>query len=249
MATIWRFGPTAVAYGVSPGAESNHLGADIAFVHTPTSRILLYQAKLATHGSGMFSLKSKVTVTQVRLLRRRSVVVQGTKYRVTGRIALYQIDVTPFINRCLPHGVPASWWDTWFWRGPQRDLTRADRLGDPEIGRRYYESALAGRGCSPGGVLAAPVPVGHGAATSIKEDRAWPWEFDIYEWLRARSPLDGQGHDGQSRYFEESAPDFDGYSFEEPSIAAQPRTDPQLAREMAQQLRLPSSSKLYLIVL
>src|SRR6266851_274931 len=41
MATIWRFGPSAVAYGVSPGAEANHLGADIAIVHTATSRILL----------------------------------------------------------------------------------------------------------------------------------------------------------------------------------------------------------------
>src|SRR5258708_26375632 len=39
MATIWRFGPQAAAYAVSPGAEANHLGADIAILHQRTSRI------------------------------------------------------------------------------------------------------------------------------------------------------------------------------------------------------------------
>lgn len=248
MATIWRFGPRAAAYAVSPGAEANHLGADIAIVHTRTSRILLYQAKLARHDSGIFGLKSKITATQIRLLSRRSVVVQGTRFRVTGRIALYQMDVTPFISRCQPPAIPALWWDAWSWRGARWDLTRADHPQEPEIGRRYYEVALAGCGCSPGGVLAAPVPAGGQAIASISEHRTWPWEFDTYEWLRAHSPLDRNGHDGQQRYFGGSAPEFDGYYFEEPGIPGVPGIDPELAGELAEQLRLPGSTRLYLIV-
>src|SRR5258707_13741160 len=51
----------------------------------------------------MFNLKSNVTGNQIRLLNRRRVELQGTTFQVTGRLALYQADVTPFIHRSVPH--------------------------------------------------------------------------------------------------------------------------------------------------
>ena len=103
LAAIWRFGPRSAAYGISSRAEARHLGADIAVVHLPTSRILLYQAKLARHDDGAFCLKSPATREQLALLRRRRPIeIQGTRYWTTGRLALYQQDLTPHLGHCAP---------------------------------------------------------------------------------------------------------------------------------------------------
>jgi hypothetical protein len=110
VAAIWRFGPSAAAYAISSSAEHEHLGADIAIAHLSTSRILLYQAKLAEHKDGKFRLKSPVTKTQVRQLsQRRPITIQGIPYEVTGRLALYQQDLTPYLSHlpsrtCLAYG-------------------------------------------------------------------------------------------------------------------------------------------------
>ncbi len=89
LAAIWRFGPAAAAYSVSSRAEARHLGADIAIVHQPTSRILLYQAKLAQRADSEFRLKSPVTRSQLTLLRDpREIRIQGARYQVTSRLAL-----------------------------------------------------------------------------------------------------------------------------------------------------------------
>lgn len=101
LAAIWRFGPDAAAYAISSHAEAKHLGADIAIVHLPTTRILLYQAKLARLDDGAFKLKSPVTEGQLAILRRpSSIEVLGTRYQVTGRLALYQGDLSTYIRHC-----------------------------------------------------------------------------------------------------------------------------------------------------
>src|SRR6266705_316176 len=43
---------------------------------------------------------------------------------------------------------------------------------------------LASIACSPSGILAALVPGGDGRLTSVATASTWPWEFDVYEWLR-----------------------------------------------------------------
>jgi hypothetical protein len=159
MAAIWRFGPRAAAYAISSHAEARHLGADIAIIHQPTSRILLYQAKLASSHDGEFRLKSPVTRQQLTLLRRQRVKIEDTWYQITGRLALYQHDLTPFIDHCLPLPMPGLWHGPWqFEPYPFHPGGGTDWSPAPQTGRTYYETFLTRHGCSPSGILAAPRP-------------------------------------------------------------------------------------------
>jgi hypothetical protein len=186
MTTLWRCGPRAAAYAVSAGAETHHVGADIAILHPgPTNRIIHYQAKLAWLDDSVFRLKSTVTKAQVEKLNRRTVDIQGDTYDVTGRVALYQADTAPFLRgrpACCGFGAP---WGAWWWSGRGAEAT-----AEPTIGRDYYKSALVRCRCSPSGIVAAPVPPRGQAVAVVPEATTWPWEFDIYEWFRGASPLD-----------------------------------------------------------
>ena len=240
MAALWRFGPHAAAYAVSPSSEANHLGADIAILHPASLRLVLYQSKLARYNSGEYLLKSRLTASQTRLLGRRSVDLGGTRFRVTGRLALYQGDLTPFIGLC-PHPRPHSILELW--------AAHNSAAPAPEVGRWYYEQVLAGCGCSPSGVLAAPVSRSARGITSVDASTTWPWEFDLYEWFRGNSPLDG-GTNGPDERLERGgyAPDFGRY-IPTAGEAATSENAAALAQELAQRLRLPVSQRLYLIVL
>jgi hypothetical protein len=249
MATLWRFGPRAAAYAVSPAAEANHLGADIAILHPATERLLLYQAKLARLDLGEFMLKSAVTTTQLRLLKRRSVMLDGFTYQVTGRLALYQVDETPFIHRCAQSHHMADWWGYGLWgRWGVSDLTGRDIARGPEIARRYYDEVLAACLCSPSGIVAAPVPRRREPVTRVSPATTWPWEFEIYEWFRGQSPLDNMQKRREELQLDESTPQFDPYV---PTVAEapSPETVSEIARQLTEQLRLPISQRLYLVVL
>ncbi len=253
LAAIWRFGPSVAAYAISSHAEAKHLGADIAFVHLPTSRILLYQAKLARYDdSGAFRLKSPVTRKQLDLLRRRHPIeIQGIRYQRTGRLALYQQDLTPHLGHCPAPFMPGMWQEPW-WSGPgPLPAGPGGTWGPmPKIGRRYYETVLARCGCSPSGVLAALVPSGREPVTSVAVASTWPWEFQAHQWLRQASP-----HGGRQRAdadadegFGGPAPDFGQYA---PTTAQPPPSNraARIARELAERLRLPTSIQLHVIIL
>jgi hypothetical protein len=249
MVTIWRSGPRAAAFAVSPLAEANHLGADIAVVHSATRRMLLYQAKLARLEDDLFELKSRVTSRQIRLLRRRSVTLDGIKHSVTGRLALYQADDTPFIQQC-DHLYWPGWWPVSVWSDRWRWWQRSEDKPShqPQLGQRYYEDFLAEGGCSPSGILAAPV-VGDNVIRGVWAPSTWPWEFDIYEWLyQGASPLDmPRGPAGQYE-FAQRIPEFVPYV---PTRAerAQDADAAALAtvQQLVSQLRLPARRRLYLI--
>lgn len=250
MATIWRHGPRAAAFAVSPGAEANHLGADIAILHPGSKRLLIYQAKLARCEASMFLLKSPVTRSQLRFLNRRSVQLQDTRYRVSGRLALYQADITPFIDRC-GHGPPLRWWDGWpYAPWEPRGWERPDVQRDRQLGRRYYEDLLVGCGCSPSGIVAAPVPRTSDPLDTVYEGMTWPWEFDTYSWLSSSSPLDGGAgtDDIRDRPLTDSIPDFDQYA---PTQAEPPTSEDaaELAEDLRRRLRVPARELLCLVVL
>lgn len=250
LAAIWRFGPRAAAYAISSHAEARHLGADIAVVHLSTSRILLYQAKLAAHDEGIFRLKSPVTRRQLALLRRRRLVeIEGASYQMTGRLALYQQDLTPHLRCCPRWWTSAMWWEPWWPAAGPPPAGRAEIwVRAPEIGREYYETVLSRCGCSPSGVLAALVPGGHDRVTSVAVASTWPWEYDTYEWLRQGSRDDGGDQADMGRGFGDGAPDFEQYF---PTIADPQSSDRAagIARELAQGLRLPASTRLHVITL
>jgi hypothetical protein len=241
MATIWRFGPRAAAYAVSPTAEANHLGADIAIIHPGTSRLLLYQAKLAHLQGDTSLLKSAVSISQMRLLNRRRVTLDGSVYRISGRRALYQADRTPFLHRCPNVRLldRPEWWHG------LRDSEQVQPA--PEMGRRYYQEILVGCGCSPSGILASSVPRLRTPLSSIPATATWPWEFDTHEWLRGASPLDGLG-DWSERQADTQVgpPGFEPYH---PTPGdTSPEVASRMATQLAQQLRLPESHRMYVVV-
>jgi hypothetical protein len=250
LAAIWRFGPSAAAYAVSSHAEARHLGADIAIVHLSTSRILLYQAKLARRDKGAFTLKSPVTKHQLALLgRRRRIEIQGARYQLTGRLALYQQDATPYLGHCSPTFVTGLWQMPWWsGAGPFTAASGGAWEPEPEIGEKYYQAVLAGCGSSPSGVLAALVPGGRDRVTSVDMKSTWPWEFDAYEWFQAASPADGRAQDAAEQGFGGSAPGFGRYF----SDLAEPQSSDQItgiASVLADRLRLPASTRLHVIAL
>lgn len=169
IATMWRCAPASTAASTTGPAEKHHFGADLAIVDLNRNRLLLYQAKLGSlTPSGDLVLKSQVPSGQVKLLRRRSVLVGGRSFSVTGRLAIYQIDYTPHLH--LPPGfsLPHSFLIP-FGVGP------ADAL-------QYFQHVLSPHSISPGGVLAAAIPVGKPPVKSVKAASTWPWEFDAYHW-------------------------------------------------------------------
>lgn len=188
LATLWQFGPAGAVYGVSARVESRYFGADIAFIDAGRKRILLYQAKLARLDGADLNLKPRVPQSHVGHLTRRSVRVDGDRFDVTGRLALYRADHTPFVNNCAalpfahsPFSLPVPFgWPWW----------RSASPAGASVGRHYYEDVLRA-GCSPGGVLAAAVTRGPGQIDLVSVLRTWPWEFDIFHWhQRFRGPLD-----------------------------------------------------------
>jgi hypothetical protein len=103
--------------------------------------------------------------------------------------------------------------------------------------------------CSPSGILAAHVPDGNDPVTSVSAAGTWPWEFDTYQWLREDEDdaRDGPPADvGSSR----TAPDFEAYypRIVSPS-ASGPAQAASIAEALAVRLRLPASTKLYVITL
>jgi hypothetical protein len=236
MATIWRFGPNAAAYAVSAAAEANHLGADIAIIQPGSHRLVLYQAKIARLVTGTYRLKSRLTPSQIRLLSSEHVTLQGSEYLVTGRLALYQVDHTPFLHRCV--GGLLFRGPDWWWPGDPVSP-------DPNVGRQYYEDVLAGCGCSPSGVLASPVPLQTDAAMSLPALNTWPWEFDIYEWLRGFAPLDDQGNRDERRLT--TGPRFEPYLPTTSQVSQEQAS--AMATELARRLRLPRTLRLYVVVL
>lgn len=248
MATIWRCGPARAAFAVSQSAEANHLGADIAFLHRSTSRILLYQAKLARLDNGVFALKSPVTKSQVRLLCRQSVALAGKSYQVTGRLALYQIDVTPFRHHCPPLAFDMWWYKHWQGSSVIPTWAGSAIARDPGLGRSYYEEVLS-YGCSPSGVLATGIGANFNPITSILPTETWPWEFDVHEWFQWKSPLGGAGggtdDDGP---LDERVPEFQDYvSRGADSLSSEEVSE--IADELANRLGLPANRRLYVVAL
>jgi hypothetical protein len=240
MAVLWRLGPEASAYSISPGAESNHLGADIAFVHSATKRVLLYQAKLAKLDGTVFRLKSDASTDHVEMLTRASVKLNGVAFAVTGRMALYQTDSTPFLKEG-DHFWFDEWEDRWHRGSLHREFTRR-----PEAGGRYYEHVLR-HGCSPSGVLAAPVP-DSAPVSAVVASASWPWEFDMYDWLGGLSPLHEEVDAAVSERvvnFDERVPDFAPYS---PTESGAPAGEAaELALQLATQLNFASGRVLYMV--
>jgi hypothetical protein len=253
LAAIWRFGPNAAGYAISSRAEAEHLGADIAIIHQPTSRILLYQAKLARHDDRSFKLKSPVTKRQLGILRRRNrIEIQGARYQITGRLALYQQDLTPYLGHCPPPFMHDMWWRPWEAGPHPLPATGGGESGwepSPEVGREYFETVLARHGCSPSGVLAALVPSSeHDRVNSIVEVSTWPWEFDAHQWLRQEVPHSDREHAAVGREWGGAAPDFGAYF---PTFGSAPPAGQAagIANVLAERLRLPSSTKLHVIML
>ncbi len=239
MTALWSFGPESSAYAVTSKAESNHLGADIALVHSASQRILLYQAKLAARVGGTFDLKSDVTKAQLKRLQRKSVTIGGQTYSVTGRLALYQADYEPFLSRCKL--VPAPLWFTFWPWNPMLALASLGPHASPA--ETYYEEVLR-HGCSPSGVVASNAS-GSDPIGSVAVAATWPWEFETYSWLRAS----GSGASG-------GAPDQQGETAEPPEFTSfEPTLDEpfgeaaSVAQQLAAELTLPASWQLSVIIL
>lgn len=243
MVTLWRFGPRGAAYAVTSGAESHQLGADIAIVDSRRARILIYQAKLAVLSGRVLQLKSEVTYEQLRLLRRQDVELNDQPYEVTGRLAIYQADYTPFIQCC-----PSRWTsDSWEWPWELRRFVPTEPDGSqPGVGRFYYENVLAQGGCSPSGVLAARVPATTGSRKLVEYSSTWPWEFDTYEWfIQGRSQLDKSGRSPEQSQL--GPPDFEEYR---PDVSEGPAAEraTSIASELAEKLHLRPSQQMYVIL-
>jgi len=250
LATLWQFGPRGAAYGVSAGAESRYFGADIAFVDFANKRILLYQAKLAQLGGSVLRLKSHVPTSHVGLLTRRSVRVDQDRFAVTGRLALYQVEYTPFLSNCAAFPFPRFpfAWPVpfgWPWWPSAASATGAS------IGRHYYEDILRAGCCSPGGVLAAAVTRGPGQIDLVPVAQTWPWEFDIFHWHQQfRGPLDPVpgGSRGDASAQDDFYPQLTPY---EPSgdDGVQVGAASEFAVQVRRSLRLPAGHALYVIAI
>jgi hypothetical protein len=254
LAAIWRFGPNAAAYAVSSQAEHNHLGADIAIVRWSTLRILLYQAKIAWHDGGAFRLKSPVTKAQLDLLKRRSVAIRGVRFQITSRLALYQQDLTEHLEGYPPAPMPGCWWRYWLsGPGPFPPGDGGEWEAAPEVGRDYYQTMLQHRGCSPSGVLAALIPGRNELVTSVAVADTWPWEFDAQQWLRHPGPYGSPQQPAADSGFGGAAPSFEEYFQEEyegqtRAPLANVTSAATVASELVERLRLPASTRIYVIV-
>jgi hypothetical protein len=241
MAALWRHGPHAASYAVTGPAEHNHLGADIAILRSSAAQIVLYQAKLARLEGAALTLKSPVTEDQLELLQQPTVELEGATYQVTGRLALYQCDHTPYLYRCGP---PSWYWPWSEWRWPM--ATSGDAL---HLGGRYYEQVLATCECSPSGVLAASVATLAAEVVAIDPSSTWPWEFDFYEWNKGNSPLDnppaGWRLPGDTP---PPPPEFSRY-IPTGQEALSAEATATLAAELREQLGMPETTILYIVAL
>ena len=236
MDTLWQCGPTAASYAVTAGAETHHVGADIAILRPSTTKLIHYQAKLGWLDGSNFVLKAPVSRAQVEKLNRRTVPIQGVTYTVTGRIAVYQANERPFLREACPMCAMRHFpWRLAPW-------ARWDSGPDPTIGSVYYEEVLAACRCSPSGIVAAPVPPRGSSVTAIQRNTTWPWEFDFHEWVHARSPLDVGGE------LSDDSPEFEHYRPVAGESLSQAQVN-EIAAELAFRLHLPASQRLHLIVL
>ncbi len=116
---------------------------------------------------------------------------------------------------------------------------------------------LASIACSPSGILAALVPGGDGRLTSVATASTWPWEFDVYEWLRCAEAGGNGQPDAGGPLFGEGPPTFDEYvpTLAEPQLATRIPIFGQgipamnFTRVLAERLRLSATTKLYVIAL
>ncbi len=92
------------------------------------------------------------------------------------------------------------------------------------------------------------VPHGRQPVNSLAEALTWPWEFDTYEWFRRASPLDRRDLLAWRLPPTQSAPDFEQY-LPTQAEAPTPESASEMAGQLVQQLKLPVSKRLYLVVL
>jgi len=173
VAALWRYGPAGLSYGVSSTAESNFLGADIAFLFKSFRLLLLYQAKVAELNRGVFILKSKLPAAQARLLRQPSIVIGGQTYRIDGRLALYQADHDWIAKNCQS--------STGLCLASYRRY-RSSRIGSvvshqPDVGVRYLNDIIQGCGCSAGAIVCAHFSNTGTDIESVNLNLTHPWEW------------------------------------------------------------------------
>lgn len=255
MATLWRYGPLDAAYAVSAPAESFHIGADIAVVDWENQQCVHYQAKVAkfTHtrsGDPIFTLKSGVTDKQVSRLGMQLLTLRNTTLKVTGRLALYQIETRQFLRKhrpTCPLGLNTGQTDLCYpWWQASWPIT-----ADPTMGQRYYSEVLQACGCSPGAILAAPVSGNVQTVHRVRPNTTWPWEYDLYEWFHTRSPLDslpaGRRPGALKAERQLEPPRFAEYVEEEEKASDHENVE-AIAREFAETMGLPDSQRLFMIM-
>lgn len=233
MMTLWKHGPDKMCHSVSSTAESNHLGADIAIVDTRPARkrILLYQAKVVKNVDrtrNTLTMKGAIEPNHRKIFKKSTVEIDGEEYPFRALLALYQTDLTQYrLHQGRDPFFSIDGWEFGCW-----DHTCRPMFGPlpPELDRRlpkdmspaacYYHHFLYGRGCSPGGILAACIP---DSGTVINAAETFPWEFETYAWLTDRkSPLEKcvtrpheVAQDGQmSGADSDDRPEFEASGFE-----------------------------------
>lgn len=236
MAALWGSGPFESAADTTGPAEKHHLGADMAIIDKSANRLLLYQAKIGSLISSTdLELKSKVTTSQVALMKKSAVTVDGIKYAVTGRLAIYQTDYRPHMHS-YP-GIPWVHGLLWSW------------AAKPSKALKYYREVLSAYSYSPCGVLAATVPSGISHIERVAARDTWPWEFDAYQWAcGARSYLDLSETRKASRGGPRG-PDWRDVRDEdhEPIVGLEPG-DPEFAFRLREALGVPTSRQLHVLV-
>ncbi len=238
MASLWKCGPPKSAYGVTAGAGSSYLAADIAVVQQATNRILLYRAKLGSLGSEStdLQLKSPISEEHVRSLRRETLQVGDVTYGLTGRLAIFQIDHTPYLANDYGTDSPDSGW--WPWWG----------IDEPDYSAAacYYKNVIVPTRSSPSGVLAAPLANGDSGISMVPAASTWPWEFDIYSWLNGLPGLNGV----EPRTDTSSIPTVPEFFFEEGDRAeGQPAVAAEFGTLLHEALNLPEDHKLYVWII
>lgn len=138
--------------------------------------------------NGDLLLKSSVPSSHVKLLTQPSVTVGTVTFKVTGRLAVYQIDHAPYMQNCTNVPIPLGLWWPWMGSGP-----------DFRTARKYYRDVLRPRACSPCSVLASALPSVIPPVLSVPAVHTWPWEFDAYQWAHGfPSYVDGSQPDSWS---------------------------------------------------
>jgi hypothetical protein len=265
MAALWRFGPIAASYAVTANVENLHLASDIAIIHRATTRILLYQAKVASFDGANFKLKSSVTAKQVSdltALESKKLNIGKVAFDVSTRLALYQAGEGSFgsmstspifgvsarlalaIAGVSPHDIAESARGSGMpWPSFQFDHT---------VARDYYEECLQGTPQSPCGVLAAPIlgqPVSsrkNPTVTYAKIDKVVasavrPWEFDFKQWTQLSN---SQQQSATTRATDLGSFEFEPY--EDDGI--DPATD-EFVQEVRSVMKRPRGPQIHLVII